>query len=186
MSRAYRISVRESLARHVQVEDGIASSLELLPILAPERMGALLAAELAARGFEREGETLRRRADGGVLVEVVLATGEVSVTAEGHTALDLKAERSAVTVVGNREQRQTELEASTRQALEDEAQATQEALRRRVTAALEGHLKDLKVELDDAVNRVTAVALRQRAGELGQVEEVHEDANGGLVIKVRL
>ena len=41
-------------------------------------------------------------------------------------------------------------------------------------------------ELDGVVNRVTATALKTRAAELGQVEEVHEDANGGLTIKVRV
>ena len=55
-----------------------------------------------------------------------------------------------------------------------------------MTQQLEGTLRDLKGELDTVVNRVTATALKTRAGELGQIEEVHEDANGGLTIKVRV
>jgi hypothetical protein len=47
-------------------------------------------------------------------------------------------------------------------------------------------LRDLKDELDGVVNRVTAAALKQRAAELGQVEEIHEEPNGGLTIKVRV
>src|SRR5205823_6456801 len=60
MSRAYRISITESLRRHVQVEDGIRTTLEVLPVLAKERMGALPGAELEKRGFKREGDKVRR------------------------------------------------------------------------------------------------------------------------------
>lgn len=186
MSRAYRIAVKESLSRHVQVEDGIASTLELLPILAPERMRELLAAELAQRGFTREGGAARRQERGGVTVEVTLDTGAVTVSAEGHEELQLSTERSAVTVEEHGEQRRAELEAAARRTLEAEAQARRDALQQRVTLELEGHLRDLKGELDGVVNRVTATALKQRAAELGQVEEIHEQPDGGLIIKVRV
>ena len=46
MSRAYRVSVSESLSKEVRVEDGLCSRLELLPILPKERLGELLAKEL--------------------------------------------------------------------------------------------------------------------------------------------
>jgi len=185
MSRAYRITVKESLSRHVQVEDGVCSSLELLPILEKERMGELLAAELARRGFERDGQVAKRKEGGGVTTIVALQTGEVSVTAEGHADLNLSTERTAAvedpSPAGEQALRQV-----AQQALEREVTAEEEALRRQVTARLEGKLKDLKDELDGVVNRVTANALKQRAAELGQVEEIHEEPNGGLTIKVRV
>lgn len=186
MSRAYRISVKESLSRTVHVDDGVCSSLELLPILEKERMRELLAAELAQRGFRRDGEAARRKEAGDVLVEVDLTSGEISVTAEGHADLKLEAER--VTVVpeesaGNQERL---LRAQAQQSLEREAKAEEEALRRQVTERLEGTLRNLKGELDEVVNRVTATALKQRAAELGEVQEIHEEANGSLTIKVRV
>jgi hypothetical protein len=61
-----------------------------------------------------------------------------------------------------------------------------EALRQEVTQRLEKVLREVKGELDEVVTRVTADALKQRAAELGTVEAVHEDANGGLTIKVRV
>jgi superfamily II DNA helicase RecQ len=185
MSRAYRISVKESLSRHVEVEDGVCSSLELLPILAKERMAELLAAELEQRGFKREGAVATRK-EGDVVVEVNLETGLVSVTAEGHAQVNLETERTAVvdnTLAGDRERH---LRDAAKQSLEREAKAEEEALRRKVTEQLEGKLRDLKEELDGAVNRVTGTALKQRAAELGQVEEVHEEANGSITIKVRV
>lgn len=186
MSRAYRITVKESLSRHVQVEDGISSRLELLPILSKERTRELLAAELGQRGFTREGNTARRAEPGGVTTEVDLDSGEVSVTAEGHAQLALETERTAVADAEQPEPAREKLREKAKQALEREAKGEEERLRRQVTAGLEGKLKDLKGELDGVVNRVTATALKQRAAELGTVEEVHEEPNGGLTIKVRL
>jgi hypothetical protein len=185
MSRAYRITVKESLSRHVQVEDGVSSSLELLPILEKERMRELLAAELAQKGFTRDGQVATRAAGDGVSVTVGLETGEVSVTAEGHAEVELATERSAV-VDGPSADREQALRQAAQQSLAREAKAEEEALRRQVTERLEGTLRDLKDELDGVVNRVTAAALKQRAAELGQVEEIHEEPNGGLTIKVRV
>lgn len=185
MSRAYRITVKESLSRHVQVEDGVSSSLELLPILQKDRMRELLAAELEQKGFRRDGGTATRKEADGITTKVDLETGEVSVTAEGHAKVDLATERTA-TVESVTTEREQALRQVAQQALEREAKAEEEALRRQVTERLEGTLRDLKDELDGVVNRVTGAALKQRAAELGQVEEIHEEPNGGLTIKVRV
>jgi gamma-glutamyltranspeptidase/glutathione hydrolase len=118
MSRAYRISIKESLSRHVQVDDGVCSTLELLPILSKERMRELLAAELAEKGFVREGETTKRNEGDGITTSVDLNTGEVSVTAEGHAEVNLSTERTAVVdnlLAGEREKT---LRDAARQALE--------------------------------------------------------------------
>jgi hypothetical protein len=149
-------------------------------------MGELLAAELEQRGFKRDGKTATRKEGDGVVVEVNVETGDVSVTAEGHAQVTLETERTAVvdnTLAGDREKH---LRDAAKQSLEREAKAEEEALRRKVTEQLEGKLRDLKEELDGAVNRVTGTALKQRAAELGQVEEVHEEANGSITIKVRV
>lgn len=186
MSRAYRISVKESLSRTVQVDDGVCSSIELLPILARERMRELLAAELAQRGFTRDGTTATRKEGADVRVEVDLESGEISVTAEGHQQLELTAERTAVVDADLPGDKENQLRKGAKEALEREAKAEEEALRRQVTERLEGTLRGLKEELDGVVNRVTGTALKQRAAELGEVQEVHEEANGSLTIKVRV
>jgi hypothetical protein len=186
MSRAYRISVKESLSRSVDVDDGVCSTLELLPILQKDRMRELLAHALAERGFVREANTARREEGKGVVVSINLESGEVTITAEGHAELDLKTERTAVVENPNNSSREQALRDVARQALEREAKAEEEALRRKVTEQLEGTLRDIRGELDGVVNKVTAAALKQRAAELGQVEEVHEEPNGNITIKVRV
>ncbi len=186
MSRAYRISVAESLARHIQVDDGVCSNLELLPVLEKREMGALLAEELLAKGFEKkDGKAVRKEKD-GTTVSVDLESGDVAVRAEGKAELNLETRRTAVSERPNDQAREEALRQAARDQLEREAQAEEEALRRKVTAQLEGKLKDLKEELDGVVNRVTANALKKKAAQLGTVEEVHEDGTGNLTIKVRV
>ncbi len=186
MSRAYRITVAESLSRHVQVEDGVCSNLEMLPILEKGAMGALLSAELEQKGFEREGDHAVRKEKDGITVKVNVQSGEVAVTAEGHVKLNLETKRTAVVDNPNSPDREKTLRVAAQDQLKREAAAEEEALRRKVTAQLESKLKDLKDELDGVVNRVTANALKKRASELGTVEEIHEDGSGNMTIKVRV
>lgn len=187
MSRAYRIAVKESLRRHVRVEDGVNSKLELLPILEPGRMGGLVAAELERRGFTREGDVVRRTGADGVVVEVHLGTGEVSVRAQAERELALEQQREVnVTQPDQGARAELALRASTRESLETEATAQTKRLREEATARVEAALRGLRGELDEAVNRVTAEALKVRAAELGEVEEVREEPGGGLTIRVRV
>lgn len=186
MSRAYRITVAESLSRHVQVDDGVCSNLELLPILEKPAMGALLSEELEQKGFQKEGDHAVRKEKDGVTVRVNVQTGEVAVTAEGHVDLNLETKRTAVVDNPNSPDKEKALRKAAQEQLDREAKAEEEALRRKVTTQLEGKLKDLKDELDGVVNRVTANALKKRASELGTVEEVHEDGSGNMTIKVRV
>jgi|CXWL01.1.fsa_nt_gi hypothetical protein len=188
MSRAYRVSVSESLSKEVHVEDGLCSRLELLPILPKERLGELLAAELEKEGFIRKGNTVVRREKNAIEVTVDLATGELKVTAEGHADLALKTKREGIVAnPGAVEGAEDALRQKAKESLEREAQAEEETLRQKVTAQLEERLKGLRGELEGVTNRVTAAALKEKAAEMGTVEEISEDKKtGALTIKVRV
>ncbi len=186
MSRAYRISIKEALNRHVQVEDGIRSSLELLPILEKERMAELLAEALAQRGFRRENDKALREEKPGIVTEIDLNTGEVNVVAQGHLDLSLVAERNAIGDMDRVGEGEARLKAAAQAQLERQASLEEENLRQTVSGTLEETLKGLKGELDDVVNKVTASALKARAAQLGTIEEMHEEENGSLTIKVRV
>ena len=188
MSRAYRVSVSESLNRVVQAEDGICSKLELLPLLSREELAGLLAAELEGRGFTRDGDVAVRTEPDGVRIAVDVTTGDVSVTLADQAEVELTA-KGEMTVGRPEEMKEAEVTAreKARGRLEDEAKDASERLREQVTRRLEGRLRDLKSELDAVSNKVTADALKVRAGQLGTVEEIHEDAaTGSLTIKVRV
>lgn len=187
MSRAYRISVSESLNRVVQAEDGVCSKLELLPILSQEELGGLLAEELARRGFTQEGPIALRTEPDGVRVAIDVQTGDVSVTLAGQQAVELKARGEQAVGAGGEEKAREKARQKALTRLEERATDAQEHLREDITRRLEARLRDLKQELDGVTNRVTAEALKVRARQLGTVEEISEDpATGSLTIKVRV
>jgi hypothetical protein len=192
MSRAYRVSVSGSVERIVHVDDGVCSSLELLPILPRERMSEHLAEELVRRGFTRDGNVARRAMEDGITVEVELQTGTVTVRVESAVEIDVKGQRSG-RIPGEApkptavEATKKRLEAELQEELEKEVLRRTERGRREATAKLEGRLRDLKQELDGAVNRVTAQALKEKARQMGEIEEIIEDErSGGITIKVKL
>jgi hypothetical protein len=188
MSRAYRIRLSESLRRHIEVDDGIQSKLELLDILPPEQTAALLERELEAAGFEQreDGQWVRVDED-GVEVRVDAQTATVTVAASADADLDLSRERVVTAWAENdattRERGQRALERD----LEDEAARHEKDLQAQVTETLEGKLGDLRRELDQISNRVTAEALKQKAASLGEVQEISEDPEtGSLTIRVKV
>lgn len=197
MSRMYRIAVSESVSRVVHVEDGVETTLDILPVLPQEQMGALLADELARRGFsavagdsavEGAGTMVRVESDGTV-IEVNVATGKVNVSLAEDVAVNVEA---ATDITGDEdyggptEEMRQRAKESLRGRLEQDVERQQEEKRATVTRRLEAKLGDLKKELDGVVNGVTAAGLKQRAAQLGEVESVEENASGELTIRVKV
>jgi hypothetical protein len=181
MSRAYRIRVKESLKRVVRARDGVNTQLEILGVLAPEQMAELLRRELAGRGFQAEGKQMVRRQK-GVKVTVEPESGAVAVTSELHDKVELEKEKEArvYTDVGaGADRTKKQLRENLREELEKEAKEHEAELQKKVTDQLEAELEGLRRELDQAVNRVTADALKQKAAQLGQIKEMTEDPQSG-------
>jgi hypothetical protein len=187
MSRMYRIQISESVTRIVHVGDAVASDLEILPILARERMREILAAELGARGFARDGDHAVREQD-GVRVSVDLGTGRV--TAEVSTTQEVVMEGSDVATAAqpNKEDAAAgRMRERLRSQLERKLDRREKEMQEEATQRLEGRLRDLRGEMDQVVSRVTIDALKERAAQLGEIEELHEDASTGeLTIKVKV
>ncbi len=181
MSRAYRISVRESINRVVRAKDHVSTVLEMLEILPCEVMAEILATELEGRGFRREGKDLVREED-GVVITVDSETATVTVATEAAQQMELEAERIgyAADKDGKDAKRVREL---TRQQLQQDldakAGAERDKLQTQVTDRLEAKLGDIRQELHQAVNRVTAEALKRKAAQLGQIKEMTEDPQSG-------
>jgi hypothetical protein len=173
MSRAYRIRVRESLRKVVRAEDHVSTQLELLALLPPEQMADLLAAELCQRGFQRQGDRVVRKQNGAD-VTVELATGAVTVKAATTEEINIEAENTGY-ATDQRGESAKELQKS----LKHKAELQKAALQAKVTDQLEAELGDLRKELDQVVNRVTAEALKRKAAQLGTIKQVTEDAQSG-------
>lgn len=181
MSRAYRIRVRESLARVVRAQDQVSTQLELLELLPREQMAEMLGRELTARGFQRHGRRAIREHD-GIAVEVELDTGIVRVRAETAREVQLEGEKEgrAFDDFGPHAGKVAkDLRENLRQELEKKAAGHVEKLQSELTDRLERELTDLRKELNQAVNRVTAEALKQKAAQLGRIKEMNEDVQAG-------
>jgi hypothetical protein len=189
MSRSYRISVRESINKVIEAEDRVSTDLEILEVLPPEQMAGLLADELAKRGYERDGDTMVRK-ENGVTISVDVQTGTVTVSAEDCETAQVEGERAgrAYDDVGPHAKTVREsLKKDLQKELEKKVQDKQSALQNKVTDQLEGTLGDLRQELDEVINRVTAEALKRKAASLGQIKQMTEDPQAGsltIVVEV--
>ncbi len=184
MSRAYRLLVRESLQRVLRATDHVSTQLEVLEILPADQMAQLLVEELERRGFQRRGKSLSRRHQ-GITVQIDPETATVTVQAEAEDRVVLEAEKNAVLDrESGRAGAEKAKEAARRELLRDlEKKAARGAteIQQRVTEKLEGSLADLRQELNQVVNRVTAEALKQKAAQIGQIKEMTEDRESGTL-----
>jgi hypothetical protein len=186
MSRAYQIRVAESLTRHVRVDDGIQTRLDLIGILGPDRTAALLADELRARDFTVEDGVARREVEPGIVIEVDTRDGTVHVRATAEAELSLSQER----VVRSYQPAGGEVEADARDKLRQELARDLvkqgEDIERALSERLDRVLAEVKPELDAVTDAVTRAALKERAGQLGEVVEVSENEAGEMTIRVRV
>jgi hypothetical protein len=183
MSRAYRIRVNESERRVIRAADEVRTSLGLLDVLPREEMAALLEHELLGRGFRKDGDLVRRD-DDGVSVTVDPATGAVTARAEAEETARLQTHREGLAYddLGPSQRAvRRELKERARADIEQQAVHAQHKVQGQATERLEGQLLDLKRELDVAVNRATAAALKRKAAQLGQVKSIQENADSGEV-----
>lgn len=188
MSRAYRIEIKECLTRHINAGDKVEGKIELLNILPAERMQKLLSDDLAGRGFEVDGNVAKQVCDDGIEVIVDLTTGAVEVQVAKGTDLDIS-KKGEVTVYDdvNSEPTVDRAKAELRKTLEREVREKTEQLQGEVTKKLEHKASNLQLELDDIANRITSAALKEKAAQLGEIEEISEDVDTGAVsIRVRV
>lgn len=175
--------------RTIHVEDGVAAPLEILPILAPERMADLLGRELEALGFVRDGQdgkTCKRTAADGTEVTIDLAAATVSVRLGADHDVEATADRAQHVAIEARDYAEQRMRQQAVADAEGLVEQRAEELRRAVTAELERRLADLQRELDGAIGKATIAALTEKAAQLGSIEEQHVDEAGNVTIRVRL
>lgn len=190
MSRAYRITVKESDTRHLKAGDEICTQLEILEILPPEDMATLLKEELKKRGFKEQEDGKMTRQDGDVTVTVDPCSGEVTVKAETQETVSQEARRDATgfnDVGPNENSLRDRVKDQLKVDLDKKFDQEQSRLQNKATEELEKHLNELQPEISEVVNQVTRDALKQKAQQMGNVKEISEDAeSGSLTIKVEV
>jgi predicted transcriptional regulator len=190
MSRAYRITVKESESRNLKADDEICTELEILEILPPEDMATLLKEELKKRGFEEQDDGKMVKEKEGCTVTIDPCSGEVSIKAETAETINQEAKREATgfnDVGPNEKSLREKVKEQLKQDLEKKFEQEQAKLQGKATDALEKHLQELQPEISEVVNQVTRDALKQKAQQMGTVKEISEDAeSGSLTIKVEV
>lgn len=190
MSRAYRIRVSESLDRVTRVEDGVVAPLEILDVLPRPQMAERLAAALEARGFSRaedDPEVLELAPEEGVVIRVNVREGAFEARASGESRVALERTGARITSAQDQAAARTELRQKVKAELEAEAASRDEEVRRGLTRRLEDRLLEVRPLVDQAISEATAEALKVRAGQLGEIEEIDEDPEAGrLVIRVKV
>ena len=178
MSRAYKIRVSESLRRVIRGSDHVCTRLEILNVLPEEEMSALLAEHLQKRGFtEKNGKMVRQEGDVEILIDPADAVVTVQISSEEEIHLEGKEEGWGY--VENDKQARSALQDSLKGKLEKDADAKQAVLQTELTNKLEASLSELRRELDQVANQVTADALKKKAARMGQIKEVSEDPESG-------
>ena len=190
MSRAYRISVKESDTRVLKAGDEISTQLELLEILPPEDMATLLREELEKRGFVEQPDGTLVRTDGTVTVAVDPCSGEVTVKAEAEETVSQDVERhgSGFNDIGpSQDALREHVREKLKRDLDEKFGQEHSRLQTKATEQLERHLADIQPEISQVVNQVTRDALKQKAQQMGTVKEIAEDPEtGSLTIKLEV
>ena len=188
MSRSYRVSVKESVNQIIKCEDEVSTHLDIMEILPPEDMGALLEKELEKKGFEKNGDVMSKTED-GITVTINPVCGEVVVTTESSQRIreDQTVDGSAYDDMGPSSKKvEDQLRQQAKQELEKKVKSKTDKLQGEVTEKLETHLNDIKEDLDQVVNKVTADALKIKAKSMGQIKELTEDDKGNMTIVVEV
>ena len=190
MSRAYRISLNDSDTRCLKAGDEIGTQLEILEILPPEDMAALLKQELAKRGFVEQDNGTMTRSAGTVTVTADPCSGEIAVKAQAEETVSQEAKREASgfnDVGPNENSLRDRVKEQLKQDLDKKFEQEQSRLQNEATERLEKHLQEIQPEISEIVNKITRDALKQKASQMGAVKEIYEDPEtGSLTIKVEV
>lgn len=183
MSRGYRIRISDpnwrpvtyhDASRQVETTDAIEMDVGMLEILPEGAMTALLREQLAAAGWSEEKDNSMARQFGEVAVTLSPDGRTVTVRAAASKQVTTRATSEA--------QAASKLDAAGKRAERDLAQE--------VARRLGAHEGEIRGELQAALQKVYAEALRQKAASMGQIESVHEgrgaDGELELTIKVRV
>ena len=187
MSRAYRIRIADSVRRHVTIEDGVCTSLDVLPLLGEQAMEELLRDELLRRGFAKREDGFFEREQEGVTLRVDAITRQVSVIAKRDATFEAEHDAEVRSVIANEGERARVEGERVREALERTIEGGVARTRRELSAVAADVLEAKREELDAISTAVTRAALEKKASQLGEIRSIEEDAStGSLTIRVRV
>lgn len=200
MSYAYRIEVKESRLVEVTGKDSFTTRIEVVDVLPPGEMQAILERKLAEDGYAQEGD-LMVKAGGDVEVRIHPGTREVTVSSSRQATrqVDVKLHRSMeahtpAEMTGANQRRDAirkDLESEAKEKLDHQAKVAEglmeQQLRETATRTLKEALPRVREELGRIGHAAQAQALETKARRMGRVERVeHDPQNQSMTIVVKL
>ncbi len=186
MSRAYRISLSESVKRQVEIKDGIQVSLELLPVLPAKRMIELLSSELEEKGFECHGSIATRTEKNGVVIKIDMDNATIDIVLENEVEIEVSRDKTKVVEEEVKDVQEKKLKQTLTKEIEQALDEKQEQSRIALTNQLKSSLRDIQQEMDQVVNATIIAGLKEKAAQLGDIEEVIESGDGSVSIRINV
>lgn len=190
MSLSYRITLRESRVRVLRAEDEVSTTMDLLGILPAEQMADLVRRAWLERGFvEQPNGTLQlQQRDTKIVVNP--QDGKVTVTIHKERITQQTAEEEVIGYSDMVERHTVQKGAAQEQLLrklEKKFETEHKKLQKETADQLERALLELQPQVDAVTNQVLREAVKIKASQMGQIQEIHEDsATGELIIKLEL
>jgi hypothetical protein len=175
------IQRKVDLDDEVKTHDHLEIGINLLPLVARERLDSMVREALEKRGWTREADGTMTKKFGDAVATLPPGELVIRLGTEASRAI------SATATVTQRAPEETaevqqKVEDAARKAaeakLEKERRAANDALVRRNVEAILAVEPDVRAEVTQVVNEVTRGALVIRASELGRIESIEEDRDG--------
>jgi hypothetical protein len=172
MSRSYRVKWK-SCSTLVETEEGYHMPLAMLDILPPAEMAELLREQLLAAGWQKDGDSVRKRVQD---VEV-----RMGPKAE---VLELTARKKQTATAQGPDDKAAQLQ------LREQSKLVEQAIKQQAAQELNRVEPAIRKDFQEILQKVYVEALKKRASGIGQIESMMEsrDEHGAmeLTIKVKL
>jgi len=192
MSQCYQVKLKESISRVIQHSDTVTYPLELTELLPKERMLEILKEVLLQEGWiesEQNKNTLTKKGTVGEDITLDLESMIVSATLEEEREVSTEIE---VTQDGyDRKVAQQQARDALNQKVGSVGDQIEEQgnrdLKNELIEALESSDADRQRDLNQILQQVYGIALKEKAGQMGEILEVQEsqsDDNYELTIRI--
>lgn len=183
MSQRYKIRLEDQWRIEAVGSDHVAMALQILPLLEASRIGELLAAELARRGFAEDGEGQYCLPSGDLQLtidtrsQIATLAGDFSATLAAEESVEGSLDECGETRLLAEEHLREQLEAKLQHSLDEQ----REEQRQQFALLLSEQLQQLRPLILSIVDAVTIDALKEKAAEIGSVESIDEDRDSGTL-----
>jgi hypothetical protein len=175
----------------VEVTDHADLEIRVLPILPPEQTATIVREQLVGQGWEPQPDGSLTRQVGEAVATLPAGSSTIRIELSGERSVSASTSVTQRITAGDEGARaavQERAEQDAARKLQDIADRARKELEEAGAPVLLEAWRQLREELDDAVNATTRRALEQRASELGSIESISEaegDNGYELTITVR-